>query len=283
MLERIPDELALHRQIDLLPNTDRFGKRMSSLIRDVEEHERSGNLEGFARWLLMYERGRRTIKLHNTNHEKGVHNYLKSPITYRHRLVEKFYPVGKHVIFDDFLRVIKNRRVVIDKGSYRQIPTSSVMDYLYFNMSFKIPNRIRTIFFEPKENIQRYKGDLPVLPDLVRAEFLRHIPGIDYVIRVPGFEGKPVDTFWSDMNERMSRVADEVIEIVELGDPMMQSKIFNWNNIFGRGFVRPSFQIENVSRFGLGNYYEWRTGDWEKRTRGFDHFVRLAEEHLIDK
>jgi|GEM_PF-5298242 len=148
-------------------------------------------------------------------------------------------------------------------------------------MDMRNPVLIRAIFFEPETNIRAYKGRLSVLPDEVRAELLRHIPGIHYVVRVPDWGQKTPKEFWSCLNVRMNTYARQIREIVELSDPLAKPKICCWPADQRKRAIQPNLQI--LYDRNRNNEFTMRAGDWEKQTKGFEMFSQLASQYLTDK
>jgi hypothetical protein len=274
----LPPKEKLLPEIQELDLQDKFGQQIMTLVAETFKLEEQGLIQGWPTRLLLYELERRRTWFTTIRDE--VQPPFAGPRL--RKLIPDFYrrlmTPGKYLPWDEMMDHIQGKSVRLEHGGYRAIPTPIQIKHLRESFLDALGAEVNVVAFEPVENTAIYKKpDLIVFPDVLRAEFLRHIPTVDIVTRVPQFGDQSPRDFWREKYAVLSRQAKK-LEIISSFEtwPDRVTLARSLRDVISQDTWRPD------SVLGDRDYFYWNTGKWDEISAGEEELIALAKEHLLN-
>lgn len=279
-VNEVPDWVLIDASLESFSMADQFGHAVENLVKELK----SRNVNSvWTKRLALYEVARRKAFLRSFTSmaDIGLNGLLLERFTLA--AINRLTSPGKVVHWEGLDDEIRGKRVVLEHGSYANVPTMAHVGYVNYGTVGQLGADINIISLDSTRSIKGIKGrDKIVLADDLRTTFWKHIPGVDIVTITPDFDVSNPRKFWTEMAyPKFTKVADRLLLMCSFGDQIAQEKMM-YARLGGKLDVRVVYRDNWNREFGSPLFPQWTTTQWDQLSEDHQEFEQLARQYLVE-
>lgn len=280
MMKEIPDWIYIEASLDRFSIGDEFGERVTSLVKELK----SKNLNSvWAKRVALHEVARREAWLRSflSLSDLGMDGVLLQRFTIF--AIERLTEPVRVVEWDNLNQLISGKSVILEHGSYSNVPTMVHVRYVNYGTVGSLGADINVVSLDSATTIHGLKGGGKiVLSDDIRTRFWQHVPGVDIVTVAPDFYASNPRKFWVDETYPiLARAASDLTLLCSYGDQVAQVKI-ECARLVENIDVRIVYRDNWHREFGNSLYPQWTTSQWDRVSEEHYEFEQLARQYLVE-
>lgn len=279
-LKEIPDWTYIEASLYRFSIGDEFGKRVTSLVGELK----SKNINSvWAKRVALYEVARREAWLRSflSLSDLGMDGVLLQRFTLF--AIKRLTEPGRVVAWEDLAQLISAKRVILEHGSYSNVPTMAHVGYVNYGAVGAMGTDVNIVSLDSAATIRGLKGEnKTVLSDDIRTRFWQHVPGVDLVVVTPNVEPERIKDFWLHKTyPTLAQSAANLVLMCSYGDRVAEEKI-SYARLAHSVDVRIVYRDNWHREFGNPLYPQWTTSQWDSLSEDHHEFEQLARQYLVE-